>query len=349
MALLNGCVHNDTVGLITKYDEDLCQRAQRTLINDESYMDLTPLRIRVQRGIGEGFHTIQMSTEPANNRIVIATTAKNITLDNKPIKAYAGCKMINRDRANSELGLDLQGPKTSCKTINLSSYNYALSLLSDEQRSRYLSAGKQLQFIDDTITPTGGQWLPADAADYIEVTGNVVQVSAPSVQVPWNETEREFYQGTHHCKLLTVQLLHHWMTKASFTESTILAKNTQQCNLPKATNDFSCLFYFAPAQTLFCQDYTGSEWTEQMARQACGKRHASPEALKAAASRYEGKGGVFENRTCTERETIESTCVFHCNEKDENLWHNVGSTSDKPLPVSAAMMSKACDLFIDYD
>lgn len=346
---LSGCAAKNTTELLREYDDALCVQAQRTLINADSDFSLTPMPIRVQTGEGEGFHTIQMSTEPENNRIVIATTAKEITINNKSMRAYVGCKMVNRDRVNDQLQLTLSGPTTSCQTVNLASYYFALELLDEKQRQRFLTEGKPLEFIADTITPTGGQWLPADAADYIDGSGNSVRVSAPSVQVPWNTQEREFYQGTHHCKLLSAELIHHWMTSASFKERSILSKKQQACSLPKATNDFSCLFYFAPAQTMFCQDYTGSQWTEQTAREACAKRHASPEALKAAASRYEGKGGVFESRNCAARQAIESTCVFHCNDSDENMWHDVGSTSDKPLPVSAAMMSKACDLYIDYE
>ena len=67
-----------------------------------------------------------------------------------------------------------------------------------------------LVFRDDAVVPTGGEWLPAAAEDYIASDGDGLAVTAPSVRVPWDAQERGFYQGTHHCKLITLAAMQRW-------------------------------------------------------------------------------------------------------------------------------------------
>jgi len=92
---------------------------------------------------------------------------------------------------------------------------------------------------------------------------------------------------------------------------------------------------------MFCQDYNGSEWQETSAREECAARHASPAALKAAKNSYEGAGGIYDTRSCANRDdspAISGTCVFHCGDTDEKLWHVSGDIDPR--------MTKGCDLFV---
>ena len=98
---------------------------------------------------------------------------------------------------------------------------------------------------------------------------------------------------------------------------------------------------------MFCNDYSGPEWTVEKAKAACGKRHASRAALTAASSKYEGKGGIYSASTCAARNDVTEilgTCVFQCNTPGENQWRTLAPAS---TAGSNDMMSKACDLYID--
>lgn len=328
---------------VAGYDHDLCVTAQRILVNDPD------IPVRVQRGEGNGFHTIQMSVDEARRELVVAMTTGEMKDRGKASPTYVACKMVNRDRVNDQLDMQLDGPRHSCRDVNEHTYQLAWALLSDAERERYVAQGRTLLFADDTIVPTGGEWLPAAAASYISSSDNgaVVEVSAPSVQVPWNSSERGFFQGTHHCKLISLAAMRRWMTRAAVaTDAPLLPAGKAACVAPSAmtARAGSCLFYFAPANAMFCTDFSGTGWSDTTARAECGKRHASRTALQAARNRYEGAGGIYSPEGCAARAdapAIAGTCVFHCNETDEVLWQ----VADGPN----AMMNRACDLYIEGD
>lgn len=326
---------------VAGYDEDLCVTAQRILVNAPD------MPVRVQRGEGNGFHTIQMSVDEDRRELVVAMTTGTTAGSAKGLTTYVACKMVNRDRVNDQLGLQLDGPRRSCRDVNEHTFQLAWALLSDAERQRYVEKGRGLVFTDDTIVPTGGEWLPADTASYIEAAddGATLEASAPSVQVPWNSGERGFFQGTHHCKLISLAAMRRWMTRAAFeADAPLLPAGRTACVAPSAmtARAGSCLFYFAPAKAMFCTDFSGAGWTDATARAECGKRHASPAALQAAGNRYEGAGGIYSRTGCAARSdapAIAGTCVFHCNESDEVLWQVADG--------AGAMMNRACDLYID--
>lgn len=326
---------------VAGYDEDLCVTAQRILVNDPD------MPVRVQRGEGNGFHTIQMSVAEDRQELVVAMTTGTTQRSGEPVPTYVACKMVNRDRVNDQLDLRLDGPRRSCRDVNEHTFQLAWALLSDEERGHYVARGRGLVFVDDTVVPTGGEWLPAAASDYIRTSDNgaVVEVSAPSVQVPWNGRERGFFQGTHHCKLVSLAAMRGWMTRAAFeNDAPLLPAAKAACVAPSAMTSQagSCVFYFAPANAMFCTDFSGTGWSDATARAECGKRHASRAALQAASNRYEGTGGIYSPSGCAARAdapAIAGTCVFHCNETDEVLWQVAGDAN--------AMMSRACDLYLE--
>jgi len=323
------------------YDDVLCVTAQRLLVNAPD------MPVRVQRGQGNGFHTIQMSVDEVQRELVVAMSTATVEAGGESYPASVACKMVNRDRVNDQLGLSLDGPRRSCRDMNEHTFQVAFAALSDAERERYLSQGRSLVFANDTVVPTGGEWLPALAETYIRPGDDqaYLQVSAPSVQVPWDANERGFFQGTHHCKLISLASLQRWLRQTAFAANAPLYPTGQHaCLAPSALTSAvgSCVFYFAPASAMFCNDYSGSAWTEATAREACGQRHASREALQAAKNRYGGAGGIFSSLGCAARQdapSIAGTCVFHCNEPDEVLWQVAGEAD--------AMMNRACDLYLE--
>ncbi|MGI9329582.1 MAG: hypothetical protein ACR2QB_02615 [Gammaproteobacteria bacterium] len=323
------------------YDDALCVTAQRLLVNDPD------MRVRVQRGQGQGFHNIQMSVDADHDGLVVAMSTVDVEVNGGTSSAYVACKMVNRERTNDQLGRQLDGPRRTCRDVNEHTFQVAFAGLSDEERNRYVRQGRTLLFSDDTIVATGGEWLPAVAEDYMEpgADGRSLQVSAPSVQVPWDATVREFFQGTHHCKLITLATMERWLRQTAFEQDASLYPFEKDVCLAPSSAEAragSCLLYFAPVREMFCTDYSGRGWTEASARADCAKRHESPEALAAAENRYEGAGGIFSTQGCATREDtppISGTCVFHCNKDEEVLWQNIAATDQ--------IMGGACDLYLE--
>ncbi len=322
------------------YDEALCVTAQRLLVNDPD------MPVRVQRGQGNGFHTIQMSVDETQRELVVAMSTATVKVDGESFPAAIACKMVNRDRVNDQLGLSLDGPRRSCRDVNEHTFQVAFAGLSQTERERYLTSGRSLSFTNDTVVTTGGEWLPARAESYISAGADqaYLQVSAPSVQVPWDSVEGGFFQGTHHCKLISLASMQRWLRQTAFqAQAPLYPVGKQVCLAPSATTATagSCVFYFAPANAMFCTDYSGPAWTQASAGEACAKRHASREALQAAGNRYGGAGGIFRPEGCAARSdspAIAGTCVFQCNQPDEVLWQVAGAAD--------AMMNSACDLYL---
>lgn len=327
----------------TDYDTHLCATAQRLLINaDDSFP------VAEQRGTSNGFHTIQMSIDTANQGAVIAMSTHTTEYAGKQQPTYVECKMVDRDRVNAVLNLNLPGPNRQCGDVNRATLQRALAQLTPAQRKRYRDAGRQLQFGDDDILGSGGEWLPVTLDNYVKpLPNNDVAVRSPSVRVPWNPTEKNFFQGVQHCKLISLAAMQRWVTAAAFEpDATLVPATGKACTAPHSMSSTvgSCLFYFAPADSLYCQDYSGAEWTAETAAQECAARHASRAALAAAKNRYEGAGGIFAPEACATRRdapAIAGTCVFHCNAGDETLWHIGGAIDPR--------MTKGCDLFIAND
>ncbi len=286
-----------------------------------------------------------MDVDAARRSVVIAMTTEFAEFDGTRLPTSVSCKMVDRQRVNDVLGLGLAGPDRQCRDINDQTYRRALGNLSPDERSRYLATGRPIRFGEDAMLASGGEWLPSKLDAFVEASPGEVVVRAPSVRVPWNHSERNFYQGTQHCKLVTLAAMERWMRVGAFSESATLLPSTERaCDAPQAFTSAvgSCRFYFAPADTMFCQDYSGPGWTRATAAEECARRHASAAALRAAANRYAGAGGIFSPASCAEREdaaAIDGTCVFHCGEADETLWHVAGTVDPR--------MTRGCDLFVD--
>lgn len=320
------------------YDRDLCVTAQRILVNAPD------LPVRVQRGVGNGFHTIQMSTDAAEGTAVVAMTTVSTDVAGEELPAYVACKMLDRARVNDELGYALPAPSRTCRAVNEHTWQVAWQSLSEIERDRYLRKGSVLRFGEDEILSSGGAWLPANAADHVDPDGAGFVVRAPSVRVPWNGQQREFFQGTRHCKLVTLAAMRAWLLDAAFRpDGQPIPAPGSDCTAPARAAEAagSCLFYFAPMNSLYCEDYNGDGWSPAAARTACARRHASREALQSAGNRYEGSGGVFSPRACGDRDDAPDTsgsCVFNCGTRNETTWQVTGSAN--------AMLDKACDLYL---
>jgi hypothetical protein len=337
---------------IQSYDHTLCAMAQCLLVNAAD----GDFAIEILRGKSNGFHTIQMDASAASHTVTVAAATEVVDVDGGEMVTSVACKMVDRQRINEVLGLNLPGPERSCSDVNQHTYQAALATLSAAERNRYVADGRQLRFGADSMAVSGGEWLPSRIDDYITSGADAVAsesyllVTAPSVRVPWKSQSGEFYQGTQHCKLISLAAMQRWMRSGAFAKKNELFPRTDvACIAPASmtSESGSCLFWFAPAQAMFCQDYSGAGWDATAAQAECAKRHASAEALTLAGNKYAGAGGRYSSNSCVKRadsEPVTGTCVFHCNAPDETLWHTLTAMDNSA--GAGKLMSRACDLFI---
>jgi hypothetical protein len=328
---------------VTGYDDALCVTAQRLLVGQPS------IPVRVQTGTGNGFYTIQMGIDEQARGLAVAMTTGVATSDGADYPSWVACKMVNRARANDVLGLATDAPERTCRDVNEHTWQVAINRLSADDRRLLAGQARNLQFAPDTVLPTGGEWLPADLRDSIErLPDGSYRVSAPSVVVPWDPVERGFFQGTRHCKLLTLATVEQWLRATIAGRSAeLLPVAARACALPEQLESRagSCLFYFAPVAALVCQDYSGATWTPAAAARECGRRHASRAALEAEDKRYEGRGGIFSQESCaarTDTPARSGTCVFRCGAGDETLWHLPVAPGKSP----AIPTGRFCDVYV---
>jgi hypothetical protein len=345
----------DTADVIAAYDYDLCVTAQRMLLNSQD----EEVEVIVERAaVGGGFGILQMDIDTEAGTVIVASLTEQVEIDGEKLDASVWCKLVNQQRVNDVLEKQLAPPPQSCRNVNEHTYQKALALLTDEQRDAYEANGMPLHFIDDYNAGAGAAWIPAVVNDYIEPDHGALRVQAPSVQVPWDPVSRDWYKGTHHCKVITLAAVHRWMTDAAFDTATeLFPRANPVCTEPSSMTSTvgSCLQFFGPANATICTDYSGSGWTTEAASAQCSERHATEAAWIAAERRYTGVGGVFSAQSCDDRDAISEaqrppieiaaagrfgTCVFRCNHGDETLWHSLTEN------LSGGAMTGRCDLFI---
>lgn len=348
------------------YDRELCATAQRINLNAEADDYVTNTLV----ASGTTFLNEQMDAESATNTVTVATLIETVTINRKVLAVNAACKLVNQDRVNDVLKLDLPSPPGTCRDTNLLTYEIALTRLSESQRERYLSEGIPLRFDTDYKAVAGGEWLPSVVSDFIKAVYEddqlaYINVQATSVQVPWPaEGNGAWYQGTHHCKVITLAAMSRWMKQGAFDGSTeLFPRPRPECLEPdsRTSTAGSCLLYLGPAEAQFCQDYSGSGWNETTAREDCTIRHPSQAAWNEGSDNYTGIGGIYNTASCADRGAVEEsrnepvnipdsiyagTCVFRCNTADEVLWHQLSPMATDP---DGNMLERTCDLFLKLD
>ncbi|TDJ47257.1 MAG: hypothetical protein E2O52_03370 [Gammaproteobacteria bacterium] len=371
MVAATAAVDVDAPDAVAAYDGDLCTLSQSILLNARPGQ----VDIVVDRAArGSGFGTLQMNIDEEHAHVVVAMLTEEVEVDGQTLAASVWCKQVNQDRVNDVLGAQLEGPPRSCRDVNEHTYRQALATLTIEQRRAYDSADRPLRFVDDYNAGAGAAWIPSVVNDYIEWVDPAqddtargeqayLRVQAPSVQVPWDSQGRDWYKGTHHCKVITLAAMRRWMTVGALAGSTeLFPRANPVCTQPSRMTSVvgSCIQFFGPADATFCTDYSGAGWTTDAASAQCAGRHVTKAAWLATERNYVGTGGLFSTLSCEARDAISEvrqppirmtesghfgTCVFRCNQADESLWHSLTG-----VPVSnqgRGGMQRACDLFIE--
>jgi len=251
-------------------------------------------------------------------------------------------KMKSKDIIEDKFDIILDGEQGTCADVQEEIYSSTFSLLSSSERYIYGSWGKQLSFIqddrpgddpgDNPVYQSAG-WLPIDPATMITSEGDnyfyeplslYVTIDNPIFQDGGGD---ERYQGVRYCKLLSHQAILSWFLVKSYEDNPVLiTESTEECTDPRLRTDNSvgsCIFYFGFAETTFCSDYIGYDFTPESASEKCSER---PNLL-------DGREPIYSADACSERiEEIEAAvgsdyvgrtgfCDVYCLAGNEFLWN----------------------------
>jgi hypothetical protein len=241
-------------------------------------------------------------------------------------------KFKSKDSVDDAFGFCNRMPQGICAEVQQEVYDTVLNnVLSNDERDKYLSQGKQLSFIPDDDPPplstttnpvnNGSAWLDDDPATKVTRVDNQYYYEPWSLYVTLDDPaiSDENLKGVRYCKLLSHQAILNWMLEKSFEENPVLITPSKPiCDAPSSldSGNGSCLFY-SPVygNNYFCADYTGTGFTPENTKDKCETNFA-----------YENE--VYSTLPCSARteeisayipgyQSLTGICVVHCKETNE--------------------------------
>jgi hypothetical protein len=170
----------------------------------------------------------------------------------------------------------------------------------------------------------GPQWIASSPK--LTTNGSGYQLASSALVSLGNGDYSDGTQGAVYCKLWTPGQMLYWLLVRAF-ETDPLASEPKPpvvepgtCN-PGAPLTGSCVFLFAPANTHYCEEYTGATWTSASAEAKCTSRAGvySPAPCVARSAETGGLDGdgVYKGK-----------CVLKCGAPDEYIWNNYSGAGD---------------------
>ena len=233
-------------------------------------------------------------------------------------------KMIAKDKIDDYFGITNDEPQGLCVDVQQVIYDNVLNnILTSAQRERYLSEGKSLSFIPDTV-PHNAEWVGKDPASLITHDGDKYFFEPYSLYIEHSSTADipEYLKGVKYCKLLSHQAILSWMLQKSFeTDPVLLTPAAEVCDGPTSfdARGGSCLLFWSQAQSYYCADFTGPYFNYETGKQKC------TDWLKTSKGVLDP---IYSEDSCSERTAeIEASipgymeltgiCVIHCNQENE--------------------------------
>jgi len=233
-------------------------------------------------------------------------------------------KMIAKDKVDDYFGITDKDDQGFCSDVQQVIYDNVLDkILTREQRKRYLSEGKSLSFIPDTV-PHNAEWVGKDPASLITHDGDKYFFEPYSLYIMHSSAEDipEYLKGVKYCKLLSHQTILSWMLDKSFeADPVLLTPSANVCYGPTSfdARGGSCLLFWSQAQSYYCADFTGAYFNYETGKQKC------TDWLKTSAGVLDP---IYSENSCSERTAeieanvagylgLTGICVIHCNMENE--------------------------------
>ena len=177
----------------------------------------------------------------------------------------------------------------------------------------YDTRGVPLDFGDDLTLGAGGLWLPTPLLFEAGSNGGF-SVRAPALVTEFvTPGTPDDLTGTHYCKLLSHQQALYWLRQRAFDPEPAWSASISSEPLVTSEVEASCVFYFAPAEQYFCEEYWGSVWDPLAAEEKCVTRD-----------------GIFAPAMCEQRADeiasydsealYQGACVLQCGTSEERRW-----------------------------
>jgi len=257
------------------------------------------------------------------------------------INGVVPLKLKTKESIDKAFGLDQSKPGGRCADVQQVILDNVLnSILTAEQRSKYLKDGRKLTLepdddrppLSETTNPAnnGGVWMERDPADQVIDHGDSLSYGPPAFYAESDDPDlpegtEESLKGVMYCKLLSHQLILHWMQVKSFEQDTlpVAPARSEVCTYPHSFEALygSCVFYFPVAASYYCSDYTGYGFDKESAMRKCASRPSSDTLVT-----------EYSELPCDQRvEEVESkipdyagfqgVCIIHCQEEGEFVWN----------------------------
>jgi len=315
--------------LAAEYDECLNLNAQTMTAHVES-LDITIRDTQfTEFGVFESNFALINAEENFIKPICIFFGEDMSSYPNAPdtINGLFVNKMVAKDKIEDYFDVTIDEPQGLCVDVQQFVYdNVFNSILTDDQRKKFASEGKSLEFIPDgNYDPA--LWVGIDPAALITNEGDDYFFEPYSLHIPHNTSQDlpELLKGVKYCKLLSHQAILSWMLEKSFEDNPELLSPSEECLQPSSleAQGGSCIHYFSQAKSYYCSDYTGPFFNAETGAEKCADRwDTSNDVLDPS----------YSPLPCSERtEEIEASipgylgltgqCVIHCKEENEFIWN----------------------------
>ena len=322
-------VADPKLNLTATWDQRLCLQAQEMILGRSA----NDFSIVIEQQDELGFQSAKVSINTVKRQITVQSRLAKEELAVGKINGIVSCKMAGVARVNTKLGLERKPTNKTCGMVNERTFAEAWATLSAEQQDIYLRSGMQLEFVEDTMTSDGGAWTSIKQVEKIKKQKRILEVSAVSLETPWLQSGASVTDGVKYCKLLSKDLMRHWLLTESFVNNPqLLQDNTNDCLYASslASKAGSCLFWFQAANQYICQDYTGWEWNRITAEAKCSSRHRDPQDWERTGGKDSTLGGFWDgSSSCSQRDLsgiigarrLKGRCVLRCQSEKEYIWN----------------------------
>ena len=245
------------------------------------------------------------------------------------INGAAVLKMVAKDKVDNYFGITDDEEQGLCVDVQQVIYDNVLNnILTSAQRERYLSEGKSLSFLPDTV-PHNAEWVGKDPASLITHDGDKYFFELYTLYISYYDQTAnvtELLRGVKYCKLLSHQAILSWMLQKSFEADPVLLKPVaEECEGPTSleVRGGSCLLYFNHSQSYYCADFTGPYFNDETGEAKCVDWLDTSEGVL---------DPIYSTKSCSERTSeieasipgymgLTGVCVIHCNQDNEFLWN----------------------------
>lgn len=250
------------------------------------------------------------------------------------------CKFKSHDGLEQSLSETIPGQEGTCKALNQKALDWALEQLTPQEKARYDAAGKKLAFSDDILHEAGIAWYDGCSEFTSGATTYTLAASSLLVIYADHPNLEEDLKGVHYCKLLPPSQMLYWVIERAFWDDPVSSGpndesngallctddepsdgGPQDCRLEGPNSPGSCIFLFSASSQHYCEEYTGTDWTQETAREKCASR------TDGAFSTSLCEGRTDETSVIDGDGVYKGLCVMNCGQSGEYYWR-VYSESD---------------------